>query len=48
MMTTNRFWNRVAALVMLAMVYAAGHDAGRQAAVQAHHNHPAAQEPLKP
>ena len=47
-MITNRFWNRVACLVLLAMVYAAGYDTAKQEAAQAHHNHPAAQEPLRP
>ena len=47
-MTTNPFWNRIAALVLLAMVYAAGHDTGRNQAVQAHHNHPACHQNLKP
>jgi len=40
--------NRIAALVLLFMVYAAGLDAGRDAAVQAHGNHPACHQNLKP
>lgn len=47
-MIANPWFNRITALVLLAMVYAAGHDAGRQAAVQAHHNHPACHQGLKP
>lgn len=40
--------NRIAVLVLLMMVYAAGHAGGRDAAVQAHHNHPACHTNLKP
>ena len=47
-MTTNRFWNSVAAVVLLFMIYAAGIAAGKDAAVQAHHNHPACHPNLKP
>lgn len=44
-MINNPWINRVAALVLLAMVYAAGHHDG---AMKAHHQHPACQEQLKP
>ena len=45
----NNLWiNRIATIVVLVMVYAAGYDTARQEAVQAHHNHPAAHQPLKP
>jgi hypothetical protein len=47
-MTINPWLNRLTVLALLAMVYAAGHDAGRIAAVQAHNNHPACQQNLKP
>lgn len=47
-MTTNRFWNSVAALVLMFMIYAAGMAAGKDQAVQAHHNHPACHQNLKP
>ena len=40
--------NRAAALVLLAMVYVAGLDTGHRNAVQAHHNHPACHQNLKP
>lgn len=40
--------NRFAALALMAMVYALGYDIGRDAAVQAHHNHPACHTNLKP
>ena len=47
-MIKNHFWNSVAALVLLFMVYAAGMAAGKDAAVQAHNNHPACNTNLKP
>ena len=47
-MIKNHFWNSVAALALMAMVYVAGLDAGRDAAVKAHHNHPACHQNLKP
>ena len=47
-MIDNPWFNRLAALVLLVAVYAAGIDAGRNAAVQAHHNHPACNTNLKP
>lgn len=47
-MTTNRFWNSVAAVVLLFMIYAAGIAAGKDAVVQTHHNHPACHQNLKP
>ena len=40
--------NRFAALALMAMVYALGYDIGRDATVQAHHNHPACHTNLKP
>jgi hypothetical protein len=40
--------NRIAALVLLAMIYVAGYDSGKQQAVKAHHNHPACHQNLKP
>lgn len=40
--------NRIAALVLLAMVYAAGATIGHERAVEAHHNHPACHPNLKP
>jgi hypothetical protein len=45
---TNVCINRIATIVVLVMVYAAGYDTARQEAAQAHHNHPAAHQPLKP
>ena len=39
---------RITTIVLLAMVWAAGHDTGHRAAVQAHYNHPACHPPLKP
>lgn len=47
-MITNPTLNRVAALVLLVMVYAAGTAAGRDQATMAHHNHPACHPNLKP
>lgn len=47
-MIRNPFWNSVAALVLMFMIYAAGMAAGKDQAVQAHHNHPACNQNLKP
>lgn len=47
-MTTNPHLNRLAALVLLLCVYIAGQDTGYSNAVQAHHNHPACHQNLKP
>ncbi len=47
-MITNVWINRIATIVVLVMVYAAGYDTARPEAAQAHHNHPAAHQPLKP
>ena len=47
-MITNSWINRITAVVLLAAIYAAGHAAGRDAAVQAHHDHPACHPNLKP
>jgi hypothetical protein len=40
--------NRIAAVVLLVMVYVAGLETGRTDAVQAQHNHPACHQNLKP
>lgn len=40
--------NRIAAAVLLLMVYVAGIDTGRTDAAKAHHNHPACHQNLKP
>lgn len=40
--------NRIAAVVLLLMVYIAGVDTGRNDAVKAHHQHPACHQNLKP
>jgi len=40
--------NRIAAAVLLLMVYVAGVDTGRTNAVKAHHQHPACHQNLKP
>ena len=47
-MITNHWINRITALVTLAAIYAAGYAGGRDAAVQAHNDHPACHAPLKP
>lgn len=47
-MTSNRLINRCASIVLLGMVYLLGVDVGRDAAVQAHHQHPACHTNLKP
>jgi len=47
-MITNPWVNRITALVVLAAIYAAGYAGGRDAAVQAHNDHPACHAPLKP
>ena len=47
-MITSPWINRSAALVVLLMVYAAGHAGGKDAAVLAHHQHPACHANLKP
>ena len=45
----NNVWiNRIATLVVLAMVYAAGYDSAKQQATQAAVNHPAAHQPMHP
>jgi hypothetical protein len=43
-MINNRWFNRAAVLVVLAMIYAAGHHDG---ALKAHHQHAICQEQLK-
>ena len=48
MMTTNLWINRAAALFLLVAVYALAYDNANQQAAQAHHNHPAAHQELKP
>jgi len=43
-MINNPWINRIAAIVLLAMVYVAGQDSG----YRAHHNHPACHQNVKP
>lgn len=40
--------SRITVLVLLIAMYAIGYSGGRDAAVQAHHNHPACNTNLKP
>jgi hypothetical protein len=47
-MVTNRWINRCAALTLLFMMYAVGISVGRDQAAEAHHNHPACHQGLKP
>jgi hypothetical protein len=47
-MVTNPWINRIFALTTLLAIYAAGYSGGRDATVQAHHNHPACNTNLKP
>jgi hypothetical protein len=47
-MINNPIINRIAVLVLLACVYAAGYDTAKQQAVQADRQHPAAHLSLKP
>jgi hypothetical protein len=47
-MITNIWMNRAAALFLLVAFYALAYDYGKQEAAQAHHNHPAAHQELKP
>jgi hypothetical protein len=47
-MITNRWINRCAALALLFMMYAVGISVGRDQAAEAHHNHPACHQGLKP
>jgi hypothetical protein len=47
-MLTNSLINRAAALFLLVAVYALAYDNVKQQAAQAHHNHPAAHQELKP
>lgn len=47
-MISHRFWNHIAALVLLFMFYGIGIAVGRDQAVEAHHNHPACNRNLKP
>ena len=47
-MTTNNMINRIASLALLFMIYAVGISVGRDQVVQAHHNHPACHQGLKP
>jgi len=44
-MTRNPWINRTAAVVLLLMMFVAGHDAGRHQAVQAHHASPTQCQP---
>jgi len=47
-MITNPWVNRISALLLLCVIYAAGYSGGRDAATLAHHNHPACHPNLKP
>ena len=47
-MINNPWINRIAAIVILLGAYVAGVDAGRERAVEAHQNHPACHQNLKP
>jgi len=47
-MITNPWINRCAALALLFMMYAVGISVGRDQAAEAHHNHPACHQGLKP
>lgn len=47
-MIDSRIWNRAALLVLMFMLYGIGVAAGRDQAVQAHHNHLACHPNLKP
>jgi hypothetical protein len=47
-MTTNTMINRIASLVLLFMIYAVGVSMGRDQVAEAHHNHPACHQGLKP
>jgi len=47
-MINNVSINRLATIVVLVMVYAAGYDTAKQQATQAAVNHPAAHQPLHP
>ena len=48
MMLTNPIINRIAIVVLLFCLYAAGYDSAKQEAVKAHHNCAAEHQPLKP
>ena len=47
-MITHSIINRIAVVVLLACLYAAGYDAAKQETVKAHHNCAAEHQPLKP
>ena len=47
-MITNPWVNRISALLLLCVIYAAGYSGGRDQATLAHHNHPACNTNLKP
>jgi hypothetical protein len=47
-MTPNPLMNRLAAMVLIAMVYVAGASTGHDQAMQAHSQHPACHPNLKP
>jgi hypothetical protein len=47
-MTTNTMINRIASLALLFMIYAVGVSMGRDQVAEAHHNHPACHQGLKP
>jgi hypothetical protein len=48
MMINNIHINRLAVLVLMLCICAAGYDTAKQEAAQAHHNHPANHQPLRP
>jgi hypothetical protein len=48
MMLTNPIINRIAIVVLLFCLYAAGYDSAKQETVKAHHNCTAEHLPLKP
>lgn len=47
-MITNPIINRIAIVVLLACLYAAGYDSAKRDAVKAHHNCAAEHQPLRP
>ena len=47
-MLANPWINRISAVLLLAVIYAAGYSSGRDAATLAHHQHPACHPNLKP
>jgi hypothetical protein len=47
-MIYNPWINRIAAIAVLLMIYAAGYSGGKDQAIQAYQNHPACHQNLKP